>query len=393
MPEYHSNEWPLRICKVKEAWELALPSHGLGKSKGDGIIIAHPDTGFTNHPELLRGNRYLNNLKYGRNFFGKFSEYIPSAEDTMSGSSPSHGTTTASLMMSGEGYPGDNIPNTEFPEYNAPINDFVTGIAPKVKVIPIRVTNFVFLGTLHNSEHGGIVDTYASLARGIYYAVSREAENVGVISISMGGLNCPEVLTQALIKARQMGVIICAAAGQAARNFGLKEPIFPGNSSHTICVAGCYENLDQPSEGFYGRNVDITTPGWGVIVARTVGRPPTIVTTHPVRDFIVDKNSNGTSYSTALTAGACALWQAYHNRSLLIKKYGRPFLFDAFRCCLIFSGYIPDGWDTENRGIGILDVEALLKYPLPEVEIVEETAIYSGWYSEHWGDPATWGRE
>ncbi|WP_286970145.1 S8 family peptidase [Flavobacterium sp. UBA4854] len=409
MPAYDDQEWPLRLCRVKEAWDLILPSHGQGKAKGEGIVILHPDTGWTEHPELLKGSRYLNSdYKISRNFLVStpttddsywaipdsdwrwdFRIQRPTdklAKDILDhglngGLHPSHGTGTAGLMLSEEGHPNPAPPASPiFPAYTVPQANFITGIAPLVKVIPCRICRSVILGI----DTTWKVNTFTALAQAIYHGISLVDQNIGVISISLGGVFKPNFLTDALKAARQNGIIVIAAAGQFAGDLhGVVSPIFPGNSPHTLCVAGCYEDLSQPKEGFYGIEVDITTPGWAVTVARTKGPPP---------NFIIDPKSNGTSYSTALTAGACALWQAYHNRDLLIKKYGRPFLLDAFRYVLANTVEKPAGWDNINRGMGVLNVEKLLSLPLPSVATVELVANSNDWPSTEWGDSSKWGR-
>ena len=409
-PEYNPNEWPLEKCSVKEAW-LKIPTNAEGKIKGEGIIIAHPDTGWTLHPELINGNRYLTGYPLSKNFFGSLSEY-QIAEDDLSGLHPSHGTTTASLMLSEENHPSRNNPN-KYPNYNVPLSEYVTGIAPKVEVLPLRVTNFVVLGVARIGTKS--INTYASLSKAIYYALSLRTDSVGVISISLGGLGSPNNLQQALKKARQKGVIVIAAAGQVPSYYAkdlsiLKGPAFPSTSIHTISVAGCDSNFETKMKdeedrifniGFYGYQVEITTPGYGVKVAETkdTNDPYTIIT------------SNGTSYSTALTSGACALWQAYHGRVNLIKRFGRPLILDAFRVCMAESSWIPRGQRGfnsdpdykgvisdgflrhDNRGNGVLDVEKLLEYPLPTFEYTKKVADKNQWPEAEWGDPSNWGRE
>ncbi len=392
MPTYDANEWPLQVLKVKEAWALPLPNPPASKSHGEGIIIAHPDTGWTEHPELLKGDRYIRDNALSKNFFGRFAPYL-SAEDILSGVNPSHGTTTASLMLSDEGHPSLHPPNTDYPGYTAPITDFVTGIAPKVEVIPLRVTDCVALGSGHTSMYGQPVNTYRTLTEAIYYALTLNNDMVGVISISLGGLRLPSYLEQALIRARQRGVIVCCAAGQAFNTRGTVDPAAPGRSVHALSIAGCDRNDSQPSEGFYGSEVDVTTPGWGVIVARTTGDVPRATVPSPPRNFIIDPSSNGSSYSTALTAGACALWQAFHGRQNLISTFGRPLLTDVFRYCLANSVRKPTGWDNYNRGMGILDVEALLRCTLPSFSTAEIVANSNNWPRSEWGNSSEWGRE
>lgn len=392
MPNYDANEWPLRVLKVKEAWALPLPHPPESKSHGEGITIAHPDTGWTAHPELLKGDRYIRNNAIAKNFFGRFAPYL-SAEDILSGLHPSHGTTTASLMLSEEGHPSQNPSNNDYPDYPVPVSDFVTGIAPKTEVIPLRVTDCVALGSGHTSMHGQPVVTYRTLTEAIYHALTLNNDTVGVISISLGGLRLPAYLEEALIRARQRGVIVCCAAGQAFNTRGAVDPVAPGRSTHALCIAGCTEDDSQPPEGLYGPEVDVTTPGWSVIVARTTGDVPTAVSPNPPRNYIIDSSSDGTSYSTALTAGACALWQAFHGRLRLISAYGRPLLTDVFRYCLANSVRKPSGWDEYNRGMGILDVEALLQVELPSFDMAEIVANSNNWPQSEWGDSSEWGRD
>lgn len=396
MIKYHEggNEWPLEFCNVKEAWSLPLPEHGRGKAKGEGIIILHPDTGYTNHPELLKGGRYLTSYPQARNFFGRFSK-LYTAEDTMDGTHPSHGTTTASLMFSDEGHPTFNPPNSDYPAYTVPANFFVTGIAPKAKVLPYRVTNNVLLKTL-TSQKGYLKNyeenTYVTLARALYYALSRKNNQIGVVSISLGGIRSPTVLSEALAKCRKEGLIVCAAAGQFFKSYGFKNPVFPGSSPHTICSAGCKRDYSRPEIGFYGNEVDITVPSWGMILARTVGDASTSENPNPVRRYGIDSDASGTSYAAALTAGACALWLAFHNRTRLIETYGKPFLFDVFRHCLIESCDNRDGTWPRDRGFGVLHVEALLSHPLPTVAAAENLARNNNWTESNWGDSQNWGR-
>ena len=62
-----------------------------------------------------------------------------------------------------------------------------------------------------------------------------------------------------------------------------------------------------------------------------------------------------------MTAGASALWLAYHGRTKLIQKYGKENLAAAFRHVLKDTVYPPAGWKTSKYGDGIIDVRALLE--------------------------------
>ncbi|HEY2711844.1 MAG TPA: S8/S53 family peptidase [Chthoniobacterales bacterium] len=399
-------EWPLKMCNVQAAWDLGNGIYG-GKTQGEGITIIHPDTGWTKHPELIEGDRYGYNDSRSKNFFVHVSPLgndaywnLPDgdpewtdrkdkptdkyANDTLETGTllqPSHGTSTASLMLSAQGYPAG------FPDYSEPINHFVTGIAPKVENIPLRVTNSVIL----NMNTG--ISTYRTVANAIFWAIGLhdiDPLSVGVISMSLGGpaTEFGLYLGEALKMARQRGLIMCAAAGQASGTpvYGLIAPFLPGKSEHVICVAGCDHKYGQPIDGFYGNEVDITAPGWGVTVARTIGA---------TTSFTIDTNAAGTSYSTALTAGACALWQAYYTRDYLIKKYGHPLLHNAFKYVLQRScdtpGDLDGAWNSVVRGAGVLNAAALLTEPLPSFDETEEAAEAEGWGESEWGKADLWG--
>jgi serine protease len=442
---YHLNEWPLGLCEVKEAWELPLPDHKRGKSQGEGITIVHPDTGWTEHPELIKNCSLVDNYKscryliqdykISRNFIthtptNKYEFWDADRENSVWAFRifdkhdekdardvgvndpyakgiffPSHGTTTASIMVSEEGHP--NEPDNQFTNYHVDLNDYVTGIAPKAKVVPCRVTRSVILRGYLGEDSKLAKNTLATLADAVHHACSvvKEKLPVGVISISLGSpfpdyalFTSHHALTNAMINARQQGIIICAAAGQALSTPITRfiKPIFPGISPHTICVAGCYMNFDQPMEGFYGEEVDITAPGWGVIVARTEAEypPSKFDGEYPPSEYIIAPGE-GTSHATALTAGACALWQAFHSREYLIETYGRPLLHDLFKYVLKASCIPPPNvdWDSTKRGSGVLNAKRLLEFPLPSLELIQQNAKEKGWGEKEWGDPINWGRK
>lgn len=391
------HEWALQMCKVKEAWDLPLPSHGEGKAKGEGIIIAHPDTGYTLHPELIKGDRYEIGSLRAKSFMSRDSRHI-SAEDTLSGLHPSHGTSTASVIFSGEGHP-NSPPLPKYPDYAGGVatGPFVTGVAPMAKILPLRVVDTVLLSSFNIGEADSL-NTYATLARALLHIIKLKDIQIGVVSISLGGVSRHRILNNALNHCRKKGIIVIAAAGQVPGAPELitrrMRPSFPGSSPHTICVAGCYKDYSRPLEGFYGNEVDITTPGWNVNVAKTEGERTSSLQPARTRTYSINTEGRGTSYATAFTAGACALWLAHHNRAKLIRIYGKPLLFDLFRHCLLETVDTRSGsWSGDRgRGRGVLNVEALLRFELPEVEVVESIATANHWPRSEWGAESEWGR-
>lgn len=387
-------EWVLDFCNFFEAW--ALPPEPGGKCMGEGIIVIHPDTGFTGHPELwddnsivdgeLADDRYL--IRKSRNFIDPGqpavdklyttglkvltyedmgikgpAKYFVEPVTIVQIRHPSHGTATASVLMSKRGLPDTD----EFTLYEWHTS-FVSGVAPLVKVIPYKVTETVLLGAQESID----------LAKSIHYAVSlsrsstvldNDGSQIGVISISLGGLDSmskKQSLITALEAARKAGIVVVAAAGQLTEGTGkFFSPSYPGNDRNTICVAACNSKHEKYIKGFYGSSVDITAPGDKIWEARAERVPGFF------NNYFVDQ-SDGTSYSAPIVAGACALWQAHHGRANLLNEYGPELIFDLFKKVLLDSCDTPAGWDTANRGAGVLDAEKLLLEPLPPKSEIEE---------------------
>ena len=357
-------DWLLDFCRIREAWALT-PPRPTGRPKGEGVTVIHPDTGYTRHPEVMHGGNYLIADGVAKNFIPDSSTSdaitLP-AKDALDTTSASHGTKTASVMISAEGAPSA----TDFPTYSAAKG--VWGVAPKANVIPYRVATFV---NLFDAD-------CIRLAKSIYYALKNEdLKKVGVMSISLGRASVGAIekesyIRKALEEAKKKGVIVCAAAGQLQQEGnwryagGAFSPAFPGRDSNAICVAGCKADHTPMPSGFLGSEVDVTAPAFDLWVAAS----KRLFAGYEVYEVY---QSWGTSYATAITAGACALWQAYHGREWLLDpaNCGPELIFKLFKEILKRSTHKPPGWDSTKRGVGVLDVEALLREPLPpKAEIV-----------------------
>ena len=316
--------WALSACRVPEAWTLE-PKPG-GSKYGRGIVIAHPDTGYTLHPEV-----YSERLLADRGY--DFEDDKSDPRDSLSGQAPGHGTATASVAMSAREAQGDWRP--------------VEGVAPEAQLVPFRVSTSV----VHLK--------FSNVARAIHKATD---DGCHVISMSLGGPFGPRYLQRAVRRAVRRGVIVIAAAGNV-----WPWVVYPGRYPETICVAASNCNRGTWDDSASGSRVDVAAPGESVWRARA-----TEDGTHTTA------RSSGTSYATAMMAGACALWLAHHGRDNLIARYGsRRHLAPVFKHLLTTSGVTtPAGWDTEDYGAGILDVEALLRAELPDaapppLELVE----------------------
>lgn len=464
--------WELRFSRfVDEGGDTGAHNLTGGvAARGAGITIAHTDTGYTLHPELMHGNNvrttnartftypapsFLTHL--GRQFTSAPSQhhvpYTDDGLDTLTGLFPSHGTATASLFMSADGSP----PAASNPNYPAqgPQADQqfgvkpIVGTAPAARLLPIRVTDSVIVDPIVANNLAFAIEYVAHLAQ--------SDPTIGVISISLGWpgggrLQNYTALARAIDRATQAGIVVCAAAAQSGvplsdmfeawgqvvdtligpppdekkrveRVLGMVErfcdlqlgtpntiralceaavtkaksasparskaqidlylryveaavqnevnvfralggPAYPGSDLNTICCAGCDYLGNRLHDGFYGDAVDITAPAAAIYSAKAAPGDNGAV------DYYVHR-SDGTSYATAITAGACALWQAHHGRQNLITRFGKPLMLHAFRWALkqsaatqtVTGAQAP--WDAARRGFGMLDAAALLRAPLP----------------------------
>ncbi len=307
--------WSLENMRVPAAWDLE-PAPG-GRAKGEGIRVCHPDTGWSEHLDLDPDRLDLANAK------NLLRGGTPDARDPLDYSGlllqPGHGTATGSVIVSG-------LAAGE-----------VSGVAPAARIVPIRTAK-------------SVVQVFDSdLARAVRHAVVADCD---VISMSLGG-RAYFGLGAAIRNARRKGLIVLAAAGNC-----VKFVVAPAAYDHCIAVAGTNVD-DRPWIGSSrGRKVAISAPGQHVWVAhRKAAADPT--------DGV--KPGEGTSYSVAGAAGVAALWLAHHD----LDRDAEPFLLhDLFVELLRETARRPPGWESlaPRYGAGIVDAEALLQRPLPDLE-------------------------
>jgi subtilisin family serine protease len=294
--------WALKAMRVEEAWAFSVERKR--PDRGAGIIIAQPDTGVTDHPELRNTVRVD-----PRDILDGDDDPTDPLEDI---GNPGHGTGTGSVVISPEA-------------------DIVSGTAPLAKHMPIRAIKSV------------LRITQVSVAEAIEWAVAHGAH---VITMSLGGIPSFS-LHRAVRRAVAADVIVLAAAGNCVRVV-----VWPARYEDCIAVAGVNSN-DKPWKGSCrGPAVDISAPGENVFRAR-IGDPSV-------------GQGQGTSFAVAITAGVAALWLAHHGRANLIgaaRARGET-LQQMFRRLVRATARRPDGWDSFNMGAGVVDARALLEADL-----------------------------
>ena len=312
-------DWSARLVDAPCAWRLEPPAEG--KTRGEGIRIGHPDSGYLDHIDLTgepdgEPSRVRTDLAFD------FVDHDRVAEDP----DGQHGLSTGSVIMSSDR------------------TGQIMGIAPAAELVPLRVTKprlgFIPAPILFDSGARALRDA-------IRYATFQA--DCHVISISLGWF-WNRSLHSAIREAEANNVIICAAAGNHTRIV-----VWPAAYAEVIAAGGCNAARVPWDGSAAGSRVDVSGPAEQVWVPA----------------FTEDgaqssRQSSGTSFAVATLAGVAALWLAYHGRDALLARYGGDVtLTDVFRRVLASSS---DDFsvDTHGRyGVGIVNARRALTTPLP----------------------------
>lgn len=346
-------EWSLKHVRAEAAWLLLRAEQNRpANAEATGVIVAHPDTGYREHPEFWNADPSTSPVMFdkGWNFVEDNARPFDPLIDDGAFPNPGHGTKSGSVIVSPPGKQWTG---------GAP-TDYVSGIAPGARLVPLRVHTSV----IHfNPSRLAQAINYAAAPDGQKVRITRPAD---VISISMGGL--PSLaLYKAVRAAERKGVLLVAAAGN-----NVKFVVWPARFKTAIAVAASNVECGTWPGSSRGSAVDVTAPGESVWRAE--------VNQQGVNGAGMGQ---GTTFATATTAGVAALWVARHRDNPLFEKLrqqGR--LTDVFRDALQKSAWRPgttgetapptgvvcnqSTWDSSHYGAGIVNAESLLKVPLTE---------------------------
>jgi hypothetical protein len=314
--------WSLATINAQAAW--TTPPKPGGAARGAGIVVGHPDTGYTDSVELDVAALDLHRDR----------DFVTNDDDARDPMDPSelpegHGTRTGSVIIGREA-------------------GRVTGVAPDAQLLPLRATTSVVLVRAEG------------VAKAVEYAARM---NCDVISMSLGGILVTNVLERAIDAAVASGTIVMAAAGnynwagQAARLPGFPKPVVaPARYRNCIAVGGSTQQNKAWWGSARGSKILVSAPADDVFVPKLPeSSTPTV---HP---------SAGTSYGVANLAGVAALWLAHHGAASLRQKYGKENLQRLFVHVIEKHGAKkPSGWDDDKYGVGIVDAKKVLDFRLPD---------------------------
>ncbi len=310
------------------AWHIGKVKADVARKKfsvtGENVRVAHLDTGYTEHPELVIGTAVREDL--GCNFYEKTEDPMEPLNTIDEG----HGTATASVLV---GLAGKQHKESD-PAY-------VEGVAPGAELVPIRV------------DKDAVFWRPGEEISGISHALKR---NCQVISMSRGGGLDFDSLHDAIKLAISRGTIVVAAAGN-----DVGAVVYPAKYTEVVCAAGSTFDMTPWKDSCRGPEVTIAAPAWSVYRARTRK-------INNAYAFDVAR-SYGTSFATPIVAGAAALWIQRHGgaAALAERLQGVKNIAPSFKYLLGKSAQPGKNWDTEF-GPGILDCVKLLSSDLPKPE-------------------------
>ncbi|MFI9527917.1 S8 family serine peptidase [Micromonospora rosaria] len=236
--QIRGDQWHLQYLNSNEA-------HGI--SRGQGVIVAVPDTGVDPHPDLR------NNLLPG-------ADIVPGGSGDGQSDQDSHGTGMAGLIAAtGQGAARGAL-----------------GVAPMAKILPIR--------TRVTNATGDSKD----LAAAILQATRKGAD---IISISSVAASTTE-LQEAVKAATSADIVIVAAVGNQPRDPHIS---FAAAQQEVIVVGGIDRDGNHAAISVTGPEVDVVAPAVDIYSTSSGGKY---------------RRGTGTSDATAIVAGAVALIRA-----------------------------------------------------------------------------------
>ncbi|MCO6429227.1 MAG: S8 family serine peptidase [Deltaproteobacteria bacterium] len=269
---------------LSQAWEVTDGEPSLIVAVLDtGLDLAHPD---------IAGNLWINSGEVpGNGIDDDANGYIDDVHgvDVMSGGPPldgnGHGTHVAGIIAA--------VRNNSIG---------IAGVAPRVKVLPVKILNDEGIGTVANANAG--INYIADL-------VLLRGERIVVFNNSWGGFIPSDqiaALRTAFERAAQAGIFATAAAGNGGSdrrgdNIDNLEyyPAKIGTSNIVVVAATKYPGVLASFSNFGPNSVDLAAPGEDIrsllASGTTFGRLPENGTTL----------ASGTSMSTPFVAGVAAL--------------------------------------------------------------------------------------
>lgn len=239
-------QWYLKTLDVAAAQKVTA---------GDGVVVAVLDSGVGTHPDL--DGQVLD----GTSFVGEPGSFRTDNDG--------HGSSMAGIIAAKGGSA-----------------DHLLGIAPKAKILPVRI-----------SASGTAIGA-TNIADGIRWAVDHGAK---VINISTGGTVIERTAEDAVRYALDHDVVVVAGSGNASQFPSGSGVLAPARFPGVVAVSAIDRDGNAWNGAIRGPEVVLTAPGVAIPVVSASGGGR-VVGYYP--------SSDGTSAATAVVSGAAALIRA-----------------------------------------------------------------------------------
>lgn len=266
-----SISWGVRRIGAIDAWPI---------SRGKQVRVAVIDTGVQlDHPDLVQ-------------HLGKGYNAVKPTQNPNDGNG--HGTHVAGIIAATD-------------------NDFgVVGVAPEVRLFPVKVLDDSGSGTL------------SDVVSGIQWCMEND---IDIINMSLGAAEGNDTFRQAINSAADHGITIIAAAGNSGP--GQNTIDYPAKYPETIAVAASDQGDKIANFSSRGPEVDITAPGVDIESTYSTSAYTTL---------------SGTSMAAPHVTGTVAL----------LKGLKRDFSLAEIKSILKRSAYLLPSFSADLQGVGLV---------------------------------------
>jgi type VII secretion-associated serine protease mycosin len=207
---FRSQQWALTALKAETVHQ---------STKGSGVTVAVIDTGVRSSHSDLSGNVLSG------------TDYV--SPGTSANDENGHGTHVAGIIAAVAG------------------NDRgIAGMAPRAKILPVRV--------LDKNGSG----TSANVSKGIIYAADKGAK---VINLSLGSNQSSTAMRSAVAYAISKNVLVVAAAGNSGCGLLGAPTEYPASYTGVVGVGAVTQSIRRASYSSCGSWVDVAAPGDRII--------------------------------------------------------------------------------------------------------------------------------